>query len=159
MPNTCSHDSLLVSELACPAAINIYELILLGIFHGFLHLGFAFEFNQPAIVAEALGMVCVNDAESEIIEWVFLNSEQFAGGARKRGRKTLRQLMEEARKDEILKKSIEGPYVRDRSKNVITNAAAQMMRYTAQYSLSDDQLEERIHEMVDTCGRQLITFP
>ena len=130
---------------------------MLGIFHGFLHLGFAFEFNQPAIVAEALGMVCVNDAESEIIEPIFLNSERLASGARQKGRKTLRQLMEEARDDGILKKSIEGPYVRDRSKNVMNNTAARMMKYTAQYSISDDQLEERLHEMVDTCGRHLNT--
>lgn len=98
-------------------------------------------------------MVCVNDQESEILEPIFLHSEKLAGGAEQRGQKSLRQLMEEARADEILKAAIEGPYVRDRSKNIVKNNAAQILRYTAQYSICDDQLEKRLDEMVDTCGR------
>ena len=126
-----------------------------GIFHGYLHLGFAFEFNQPAIIAEALSMVCVNDEESSKTESIFTISEKLAGGPRQPGQKTLRQLMDEVRRDEVLKKSIEGPYVRDRSKNIADNAMTHIIKYTAQYSICDLQLEERLHEMIDTCSKQL----
>ena len=63
--------------------------------------------------------------------------------------------MGEVRRDEVLKQSIEGPYVRDRSKNIADNAMTQIIQYTAQYSISDNQLEERWEEMVDTCSKQL----
>jgi hypothetical protein len=100
-------------------------------------------------------MVCVNDAESNKIEPIFVISEKLAGGPRQPGQKTLRHLMEEVQRDEVLKQSIEGPYVRDRSKNIADNAMTQLVKYTAQYSISDDQLEERLDEMVDTCSKQL----
>ena len=63
--------------------------------------------------------------------------------------------MEEVRRDEALKQSIEGPYVRDRSKNIAHNAMTHIVKYTAQYSISNDQMEERLDEMVDTCSKQL----
>lgn len=100
-------------------------------------------------------MVCVNDAESGKAEPIFTISEQLAGGPRQPGRKTLRHLMEEVRGDEVLKHSIEGPYVRDRSKNIADNAMTQMIKYTAQYSVSNDTLEERLDEMIDICGKHL----
>lgn len=103
-------------------------------------------------------MVYVNDAESNKIEPIFTISEKHAGGPRQQGQKTLRQLMEEVRTDEVLKQSIEGPFVRDRSKNIADNAMTQIIKYTAQYSISDDQLEERLDEMVDTCGKTLCSF-
>ena len=65
--------------------------------------------------------------------------------------------MEEVRRHEVLKLSIEDPYTRDRSKIIADNAMKQIVKYTAQYSISDDQLEERLDEMVDTCGKQLPT--
>lgn len=99
-------------------------------------------------------MVCVNDAESSKAEPIFTTSEKLAGGPRQPGQKSLRQLMEEVRGDEVLERSIEGPYVRDRSKNIADNAMTHMVRYTSQYSISDHQLEERLEEMIDTCGKQ-----
>lgn len=129
-----------------------------GIFHGYLHLGFAFEFNQPAIVAEALSMVCVNDAESGMTEPIFTTSEKLAGRPTQSGHVTLRHLMEKIREDEILKQSIEGPYVRDRSKNIADNAMTRIINYTAMYSISDDTLEERLDEMIDICSKKSLPF-
>jgi hypothetical protein len=100
-------------------------------------------------------MVCVNDVESHKIEPIFVNSEQLASGLRQPDQKTLRHLMEEVRIDEVLTRSIEGPYVGDRSKNIADNAMSQIVKYTSQYSISDDQLEDRVNEMVDTCSKLL----
>lgn len=99
-------------------------------------------------------MVCVNDMESTKAESIFVVSERLAGGPRQLGQKTLRQSMEEVRSDEALKKSIEGPYFRDRSKNIADNAMSQVVKYTAQYSISEAQLEERLDEMVDISSKQ-----
>jgi hypothetical protein len=101
-------------------------------------------------------MICVNDAESTKTEPIFVNSERLAGGPRQPGQKTLHHLMIEVQRDEVLKQSIDGPYVRDRSKNIADNAMTQIIQYTAQYSISDNQLEERWEEMVDTCSNQPI---
>lgn len=131
-------------------------MCLSGIFHGYIHLGFALEFNQPAIVAEALSMGCIHDSDSNRIVPIFTQSEQLAGGPRQPGEKTLRHIMEEMRGNETLRKSIDGPHLYDRSKNVADNAMQEMIKYAAQYSISGDQLEEKMDEMIDTCSKELM---
>lgn len=123
----------------------------LGIFHPYLHLGYAFEFNQPALVAEALAMAAVHDPDMEKMGPVFTESERLARESSGVGHKSLRELMEDMRADKVLASSIDGDNQIDRSKNVADHATKQMVDYAAQYSLSEDQLEEKMHEMIDTC--------
>jgi hypothetical protein len=122
----------------------------LGIFHPYLHIGYAFEYNQPALVAEALAMASVHDPSGELMAPIWIESEKQA----KPSGKTLRQLMEETRENSILKPAIDGENTIDRSKNVATNAAEEMIKSAAQYTISGDQLEERMYEMIDTCCKK-----
>ena len=126
-----------------------------GIFHPYLHLGFAFEYNQPALVAESLAMASVHAPDYEKMEPVYIESETLAGGPRQPGQKTLRQLMQEMRENKILRTSIDGNNLIDRSKNVADNAMQKLIEYAAQYSISDDQLEDRMYEMIATCCNEL----
>lgn len=126
----------------------------LGIFHSYIHLGYAFEFNQPAILAQGLAMACVHDPDSEKIAPIFLESEKQAGGPRQKGKKTLLQIMQEIRENKTLRGCIDGDNPIDRTKNVADNATNEMVKYAAQYSVSEDQLQERMDEMYDTCCKR-----
>ena len=88
---------------------------------------------------------------------LLLEAEAKASGPRQRGRKTLRELLQEVRTSDTLRKSIDGADKIDRSMNVAHNAANEMIKYASQYSISGDQLEERLDEMVDTCCKKLLS--
>ena len=81
----------------------------------------------------------------------FLDSEKLAGGGAQSGKSTLRQLMASMRQDDALRSSLEGQHKAERVKNVMDSAMDEVVRYASQYSISSDQLEERMYEMVDTC--------
>jgi len=126
-----------------------------GLLHPIIHLGFAIEFNQPAIIAEALAQTAVHE------EWTgprFLwPAEKAAGGIGKPGKKTMLQLLEEARADKKLASSAyweDGNKLRD---GVLKRAPEEMIKYASQYTVSEDQIQEKFAEMVDVSGKQLRT--
>ncbi|KAL4916978.1 hypothetical protein BDW62DRAFT_211499 [Aspergillus aurantiobrunneus] len=118
-----------------------------GLLHPIIHLGFAIEFNQPAIVAEALAQTAIHD------DWTgprFLwPAEKAAGGIGKAGSKTMLQLLEEARADEKLAGSVrweDGNKLRD---GVLKRAPEEMIKYASQYTVSEEQMQEKFAEMVN----------
>ncbi|KAL2867472.1 questin oxidase family protein [Aspergillus lucknowensis] len=121
-----------------------------GLLHPIIHLGFAIEFNQPAIIAEALAQTAVHD------DWTgpryLFPAEEAAGGIGKRGEKTLLQLLEEARADEKLASSAhwdDGNKLRD---GVLKRAPEEMLKYASQFTVSEDQMQEKLAEMANTCA-------
>ncbi|CEN60860.1 hypothetical protein ASPCAL07532 [Aspergillus calidoustus] len=119
-----------------------------GLLHPIIHLGFAIEFNQPAIVAEALAQTAVHD------DWTgpryLWPAERTAGGIGKRGEKTMLQLLEEARGNQKLARSAhwdDGNKLRD---GVLKRAPDEMINIASQYTVSEDQIQEKFVEMVNT---------
>ncbi|KAJ5379482.1 hypothetical protein N7509_012601 [Penicillium cosmopolitanum] len=119
-----------------------------GLVHPLIHLGFGLEFNQPAIVAQALAQAAVHD------DWIgreyFLPAEKLAGGIGKRGEKSLLQLLNEIRADEKLAHSTkftDGNKIRE---GPLSRAGDEMLKYAAQYTVSEDQIQERIADMINT---------
>ncbi|ODM20900.1 hypothetical protein SI65_03953 [Aspergillus cristatus] len=118
-----------------------------GLLHPIIHFGFAIEFNQPALIAEALAQTTAHE------EWTgprFLwPAEKAAGGIGKPGKKTMLQLLEEARADKKLASSVlweDGNKLRD---GVLKRAPEEMIKYASQYRVSEDQIQEKFAEMVD----------
>lgn len=83
----------------------------------------------------------------------FVPAEKLAGGVGKRGQKSLLQLLNEIRTDEKLahstkftdgNKILEGP---------LRRAGDQMMKYASQYTVSEDQIQERVVDMINTVGQ------
>ena len=130
--------------------LHSYADCQLGIFHPYLHLGYAFEYNQPAIVAEGLAMASVHDPEFDLVGPVYIDAERLAGGPRQHGKKTLRELMAGLRADKSLGAARNGENKVDRSHNVAEHAPRVVEEYTAQYSIASDQLEEKVDESIDT---------
>lgn len=120
-----------------------------GLLHPLIHLGFAIEFNQPALVAEALAQTAVHE------DWTgprfLFPAEKAAGGVGKPGKKTMLQLLEEAAADKKLARSAtweDGNKLRD---GVLKRAPEEMIKYAAQFTVSEEQVQEKFAETVDTC--------
>lgn len=122
-----------------------------GLLHPFIHFGFAIEFNQPALIAEALAQTAIHD------DWTgprfLLPAEKAAGGIGKPGNKTVLQLLEESRRDSKLANSVsweDGNKLRD---GVLKRAPDEMINLAAQFTVSEEQVQEKFAEMVDVAGR------
>ena len=121
-----------------------------GFLHPIIHLGFGVEFEQPAIIAEALAQAAVHDA------WMArLFGPCEAAAEKNRGaenKKTIVQLLEEARNDEKLRNAAhweDGNKVRD---GVLGRAAEEMIALAGQYTVSEDSLDEQTAEMINAAG-------
>ncbi|KAJ5365849.1 hypothetical protein N7517_008735 [Penicillium concentricum] len=119
-----------------------------GLIHPLIHLGFGIEFNQPAIVAQGLAQAAVHD------DWLgrafFLPAEKMAGGIGKPGQKSLLELLNEMRADKALIESVkwsDGNKIKD---GVLHRAPEQMLKYASQFTVSEDQAEERLADMINT---------
>ncbi|OGM44780.1 hypA-like protein [Aspergillus bombycis] len=119
-----------------------------GLIHPLIHLGFGIEFNQPAIVAEALAQAATHE------DWTgpmfLLPAEKAAGGIGKPGKKALLQILEEIRSDEKLANSAhwdDGNRMKD---GVLVRAPDEMIKHAAEFTISEDQMEEKLVEIVNT---------
>ncbi|KAJ5165514.1 uncharacterized protein N7500_007344 [Penicillium coprophilum] len=119
-----------------------------GLVHPLIHLGFGIEFNQPAIVAQGLAQAAVHD------DWLgrafFLPAEKLAGGIGKPGQKSLLQLLNEMRADKALIESVKWSDSNKIKDGVLHRAPEQMLKYASQYTVSEDQVEERLADMINT---------
>lgn len=123
---------------------------LVGLLHPIIHLGFGIEFNQPAIIAEALAQTAIHE------DWTgprfLFPAEQVAGGIGMPGRKTMLQLLEEAQANTKLANSVrfqDGNKLRD---GVLKRAGKDMIELAAQYTVSEEQMAEKYAEIVDVSG-------
>ncbi|KAL4980873.1 hypothetical protein BDW66DRAFT_123393, partial [Aspergillus desertorum] len=118
-----------------------------GLLHPIIHLGFGIEFNQPAIIAEALAQTAIHD------DWTgprfLFPAEQAAGGIGNPGQKTMLQLLEEARANTKLASSVrfeDGNKLRD---GVLKRAGEEMIEIAAQYRVPEEQMAQKYAEVVD----------
>jgi hypothetical protein len=122
----------------------------LGLIHPLIHLGFGLEFNQPAIVAQALAQAAVHD------DWIgrefFLPAEKLADGIGKPGKKSLLQLLNEIRADRGLVESVQWSDSNKIRDGVLSRAPEAMLKYAAQFTVSEDQVQERLADMINTVG-------
>ncbi|KAH7079757.1 hypothetical protein FB567DRAFT_449318 [Paraphoma chrysanthemicola] len=128
-------------------ADDLFARLYGGFLHPIIHLGFGIEFEQPAIIAEALAQAAVHD------EWMarlFAPCEAAAEKNRGKGNeKTIVELFEEARKNETLKNAArwdDGNKVRD---GVLGRAAEELVRLASQYTVDEERLEEQTAEMIN----------
>jgi hypothetical protein len=123
-----------------------------GFLHPIIHLGFGIEFQQPAIMAEALAQTASHD------NWMaplFLGCEQAveANRGKDRPRKTIVQLLEEARSNDKLHNAPhweDGNKIRD---GIMKRAPEEMIKLASQYTIGEDELEEKTAEMINAAGK------
>ncbi|KAJ5775158.1 uncharacterized protein N7511_000169 [Penicillium nucicola] len=119
-----------------------------GLIHPLIHLCFGLEFNQPAIVAQGLAQAAVHD------DWLgrvfFLPAEKMSAGVGVTGKKSLLELLNECRADTALFDSVKWEDSNKIRDGVMTRAPEQMIKYAAQFTVSEDQVEERLADMINT---------
>ncbi|KAK2814123.1 hypothetical protein FQN50_000527 [Emmonsiellopsis sp. PD_5] len=118
--------------------------------HPFIHLGFGVEFNQPAIVAEALAQTAVHEA---LYRPFFVPAEQAAGGIGKEGKKSLVQLQQEIRLNEKLRSSIRWDDNNKIFDGVMARAPEEMVKIASQFSVGPGQIEEKVAELLNAIGK------
>ncbi|KAF2106589.1 hypothetical protein BDV96DRAFT_507582 [Lophiotrema nucula] len=119
-----------------------------GFLHPIIHLGFGIEFEQPAIIAEALAQAAVHD------DWMaplFHESEKAAkaNSPDRRPNKTVVKLLEEIKADKKLSSAAvwdDGNKIRD---GVLKRAPGEMTKYASQYLVLEENLEEKTAEMIN----------
>jgi hypothetical protein len=123
-----------------------------GFLHPIIHLGFGVEFEQPAIVAEALAQAAVHD------NWMgalFFKAEKEAkkSSSDHRSEKSVVQLLREIKADEKLSSAAhfkDGNKIRD---GILKRAPEEMIKYASQYSVQESELEEKTAEMINAAGK------
>ena len=130
------------------AGDEVAEDMLVRMFAGFLHpiihLGFGVEFEQPAIIAEALAQAACHD------NWIgkFLQPAEEAA-KNDTSSKSIAELLDEIRADEELSKAprwSDSNKVRD---GVIARAGDRMTKIGAQVHVKPDELERKTAEMTN----------
>ena len=146
-----------------PAVINEYcfarddraEDMLVRLFMGFLHplihLGFGVEFNQPAIVAEALAQAAV---QGDWMKPMLFDAEKAAAARKEKDEKpkSLVKLLDEIHDDEMLRAA---PHWEDANKirdGILKRAPERMIHYLSQFWIeltSEQELERKAAEMIN----------
>ena len=129
---------------------------LVGFLHPLIHLGFALEFKQPAIVAEALAQAALH---RDYLAPFFLGAEKQANQTVEISssiRKTLYDLLDEIRANEKLATSAhwdDDNKIRD---GVLVRAPQEMIDIASQWTVRSEDLELRNAEMVNAVGKASI---
>ena len=123
---------------------TLLKRMFAGFYHPIIHLGFGVEFEQPAIIAEALAQAATHDV------WIAKLLEPVTKVAKTtKQSKSLVQLIHEAKKNEKLATAAhwsDGNKVRD---GVLVRAGKEMVDLAAQWSVEPDELDKRTAEMMN----------
>ena len=127
----------------------------LGTFHPFIHLGFGIEFQQPTIVAEALGQTAIHST------WLdsFLFEAEEAAKQNQSAPRSLVNILDSIRADEGLRTAArwtDNNLFRD---GVLARAKASMVKYASQWRVNPNDIEAAVAESTNAAGRTLLLFP
>ncbi|KAK2743543.1 hypothetical protein FQN57_004840 [Myotisia sp. PD_48] len=120
-----------------------------GLIHPMIHLGFGLEFNQPAIIAQALAETATHEAS---LKTFAIPAEQAAGKVGNPGKKTLVQLQKELHDDPIISGSMKWSDTNKILGGVMYRAPEKMIDYAAQFTVGPDQIEEKLAEIINAAG-------
>lgn len=82
----------------------------------------------------------------------FLPAEKLAYGIGRPGNKTLLQILNEIQKDEVLKSSVKFSDANKIRDGILAREPQRMLEYAAQYTVSKEQVPQRVADMINTVG-------
>lgn len=127
-------------------ASKMLPLMFAGFLHPIIHLGFGVEFEQPAIIAEALAQGATH---SNWIAKFFYQTEEAAAKNRSKPSKSMVELLDEIHND---KEIYDAPRFKDGNKirdGILARAGERMIGYASQYHIKPSELEEKTAEMIN----------
>lgn len=127
-------------------AETVFIRMFAGFYHPIIHFGFGVEFQQPAIVAEALAQACVHT------DWTkdFVLAEEAAKAQSRPSNKSLLQLIDEIAADKKLSMAAhweDDNKIRD---GILKRAPEEMIKYAAQWNVPEAELDKKTVEMINT---------
>ena len=131
-------------------AESLLSRLFSGLIHPIIHLGFGIEFNQPAIVAQALAQAAVH--EEYLGSSFFSPAEKTALEADEK--KTLIEIMDQMRADKKLSTAAHHEDG-DRFAEGFLKRAPEVIAHCSQWTVPEDKLHERLAEMMNTAS----TYP
>ncbi len=129
----------------------------IGIMHPIIHIGYALEFNQPAILAEGLAMAAVQERNSFALNRWLLAVERAALGTADRSKgKTLRAIFNDAEESPNLRGACYKGSELEKLKNLLNQPDMfdELVDIASQYTLTEEQAEARLLEMLDVMSKQ-----
>ena len=130
-------------------ASKMLPLTFAGFLHPLIHLGFGVEFEQPAIIAEALAQASIH---SDWIQKFFSSARDAADKNRSNTSRSMVELLDEIRNDTELYAAphwSDGNKIRD---GILARAGERMVSYTSQYHIKPGELEEKTAEMINAAA-------
>ncbi|CAG8180194.1 unnamed protein product [Penicillium salamii] len=117
-----------------------------GMWHPWIHLGYALEFQQPLLMAEALAQIATHPTWG--FETVLLPAEKIP---RRNENKRMIEIMDDMRKDEKL---MAAPLALNLNKmfDIFDNAPNEMIKYAIQFTVSVETLDDRVAELIETAA-------
>lgn len=131
--------------LSCDDTVtNNYKAVI----HPFIHLGAAIEFEQPAMIAEALAWTAVHEGW---MDPVFTESAKAASGASSRGEPTdgMASLLNKMHADATLRAAPQPSQADTKRDGVIAHALPQLTQYTSQWRVAEGDVERAAAEVTD----------
>ncbi|KAF2098681.1 hypothetical protein NA57DRAFT_39590 [Rhizodiscina lignyota] len=118
-----------------------------GFLHPIIHLGYALEFDQPVLVAEALASTAVHDSWPSV---VFLPAEKLAHQRERQPGITLVSLLGRLREDPVVSTAVRS----DDPPNKVTGgllprAGDRLAEYLSAFTVAPDELQRKTAEMIN----------
>lgn len=126
----------------------MFNRLFAGYLHPLIHLGFGLEFEQPAIVAEALGQTAIHPT---FLDSFFIETHD-AATIRVSETDHLVNIMDKIRADTKLSNAAhwdDSHKIRD---GIMAIAKEEMINYACQWQVKADNIEEATAEMINACG-------
>ena len=119
--------------------------------HPIIHLGFGIEFQQPAIIAEALAQAATHDP---YLNPLLFEAEKIANARKSSAAKTnLLAILEDIQADPAMRDACSfGQKARTIEDGILVHAKDEMTEYCGRYFVDPDGLEMKTAEMMDFGG-------
>lgn len=155
-----------IADKGVPAVINEYvfggdELaesllsrLFAGLVHPIIHLGFAIEFQQPAIVAQALAQASVHQ---DYLADAFYKPATVAAQSHHTS-KSLVEIMDEMRTNQAIRDAAIHGDTDVFENGILSRASEEVIKYCSQWSVSEDQIDDKLVEMINTASEYLSSW-
>jgi hypothetical protein len=125
---------------------DLFGRLFAGLLHPIIHLGFGLEFEQPAIIAEALSQAAVHENWVSPILWKCEEAVKRRVGPRK----PLLQILDEIREDKVIREAVRWEDDNKLRDGLMVRVADHVVNTVSQWSVKEGELESKTLEMLSS---------
>jgi hypothetical protein len=125
---------------------DLFGRLFAGLLHPLIHLGFGLEFEQPAIIAEALSQAAVHEDWVSPILWKCEEAARLHDGVEK----SLLQILDEIREDRIMHEAVKWEDDNKLRDGLMVRAFDHAANVVSQWRVKDGELESKTLEMMSS---------